>query len=71
MSDDLRQRVAELEATVRGLTQELVEANDRINQLESQAEESSAPASPPPEPTENETPDEEAEDSDLDDIIVA
>ncbi|MFB6295495.1 MAG: hypothetical protein ABEH66_01475 [Halobacteriales archaeon] len=32
--DDLRQRVDELEATIRGLTQELVEANERIRQLE-------------------------------------
>ncbi len=37
MSDShetLRQRVDELESTVRGLTQELVEANERIRQLE-------------------------------------
>lgn len=33
-SDDLRHRVDELEATVRGLTQELVEATERIRQLE-------------------------------------
>jgi len=32
--DDLRGRVDELEATIRGLTQELVEANERIRQLE-------------------------------------
>lgn len=32
--EDLEQRVKELEATVRGLTEELVEANERIRQLE-------------------------------------
>jgi len=31
---DLRTRIGELEATVRGLTQELVDANERIRQLE-------------------------------------
>jgi predicted nucleic acid-binding Zn-ribbon protein len=41
MSDShetLRQRVDELESTVRGLTQELVEANERIRQLEGELE---------------------------------
>lgn len=32
--EELENRVAELEATVQGLTEELVEANDRIRQLE-------------------------------------
>ena len=41
-SDDLRQRVDELEATVRGLTQELVEATERIRQLEDAEEDSDA-----------------------------
>lgn len=36
--EELRQRVDELEATVRGLTQELVEANERIRVLEEHAE---------------------------------
>lgn len=36
--DDLRQRVDELEATIRGLTQELVEANERIRQLEEESD---------------------------------
>jgi hypothetical protein len=74
MSDDLRRRVAELEATVRGLTQELVEANERINQLEDQAEEESTTAATPADPSEPEAPDqdtEDTEDSELDDIIVA
>ena len=35
---DLRARVSELEATVSGLTQELVEATERIRQLEAAAE---------------------------------
>ena len=35
---DLRTRVGELEATVSGLTQELVEANERIRQLEAEHE---------------------------------
>ena len=34
----MRQRVDELESTIRGLTQELVEANERIRQLEEEAE---------------------------------
>jgi chromosome segregation ATPase len=37
--EELRQRVDELESTVRGLTQELVEANERIRQLEEEHEE--------------------------------
>lgn len=40
--EDLRRRVNELEATVQGLTQELVEANERIRTLEGRAEESEA-----------------------------
>jgi hypothetical protein len=37
-------RLAELEATVRGLTQELVEANERIRTLEAALEDGAAPA---------------------------
>ncbi len=37
--EELRRRVDELESTVRGLTQELVEANERIRQLEEEHEE--------------------------------
>ncbi|MFB6227633.1 MAG: hypothetical protein ABEH88_03465 [Halobacteriales archaeon] len=37
--EKLRRRVDELESTVRGLTQELVEANERIRQLEEENEE--------------------------------
>jgi hypothetical protein len=36
--NDVRTRVDELAATVRGLTQELVEANERIRQLEAALE---------------------------------
>lgn len=35
---DLRTRIGELEATVRGLTQELVDANERIRHLEAALE---------------------------------
>ena len=35
---DMQTRLGELEATVRGLTQELVEANERIRQLEAAVE---------------------------------
>lgn len=37
--EELESRVQELEATVRGLTEELVEANERIRTLESRHEE--------------------------------
>ena len=36
---DLRTRIGELEATVSGLTRELVDANERIRQLEAAVEE--------------------------------
>lgn len=36
--EELESRVQELEATVRGLTEELVEANERIRELESEHE---------------------------------
>ncbi|WP_232700976.1 DUF7518 family protein [Halobacterium wangiae] len=34
--DELEERVGELEATVRGLTEELVDASERIRQLEAE-----------------------------------
>lgn len=40
-SRDVTARLTELEATVRGLTQELVSANERIRQLEAALEEPS------------------------------
>lgn len=36
-TDELEQRVAELEATVRGLTEELVDATERVRELERDA----------------------------------
>lgn len=75
--EDLRRRVDELEATVQGLTQEWVEANERIRQLEAALDELSekelnatngglaskkSPASDDAE---------EEKEPDLDDIIVA
>lgn len=36
-TEDLEQRVAELEATVRGLTEELVDATERLRELEREA----------------------------------
>jgi hypothetical protein len=44
---DLTARLAELEATVRGLTQELVSAEERIRQLEAELE---GEGDPEPEP---------------------
>ncbi|MFB6269694.1 MAG: hypothetical protein ABEH83_07105 [Halobacterium sp.] len=38
--DDLEQRVEELEATVRGLTEELVDASERIRTLEAELDQS-------------------------------
>lgn len=74
-------RLTELEATVRGLTQELVSAEERIRQLEAAledaAEASAAPATkatPDGEETEPDTRPADATDEaagDLDDIIVA
>lgn len=74
-------RLAELEATVRGLTQELVSAEERIRQLEAELEQggdpdpepaddsSSADPTPAADPADEETAtDDEAE---LEDIIVA
>jgi len=74
---ELAQRIDELEATVRGLTQELVEANERIRVLEEQmeaAESADRPISTEDgETNEEKTTDgeeEEAEETE-DDIIVA
>jgi len=84
--DDLEDRVAELEATVRGLTEELVDASERIRTLEAEldrtpstAELREAREEEPVEPADeaDEAPksaDDEAtdnEESGLDDIIVA
>ena len=41
---DLQAQVKELEATVRGLTEEFVEAKERIRQLEDELETASGPA---------------------------
>ena len=84
--DDLEDRVAELEATVRGLTEELVDASERIRTLEAEldrtpstAELREAREETPVEPGEGadeapKTGEDEAEnneESGLDDIIVA
>lgn len=74
--DELRQRLDEMEATVRGLTQELVEANERIRQLEEHVEEQPA-TKPMPSDAKSGASDESEDDTqpeDLeeeDDIIVA
>ncbi len=84
---DLEQRVQSLEATVTGLTEELVEANERIRALEG-GENADAPTaieSTYPEPDDEtddgantpksaetrEAGEDTQEESDLDDIIVA
>jgi len=84
--DDLEDRVAELEATVRGLTEELVDASERIRTLEAEldrtpstAELREAREEEPVEPAGDadeapKTGEDEAtdnEESGLDDIIVA
>lgn len=93
---DVEARLRELEATVTGLTQELVDANERIRALEAAAEAADDPADDPGTPvqgaatedrstaTDSQTddgaarqmaeevePEGEAEDHELDDIIVA
>ena len=72
--ENLRRRVDQLEATVNGLTQELVEANERLRQLEAdESGDSEADKPMPPtdeesnEATETATEEQEPED----DIIVA
>jgi len=84
--DDLEDRVGELEATIRGLTEELVDASERVRTLEAELDQTPSTAElreareeEPVEPGEgaDEAPksaDEEAtdnEESGLDDIIVA
>jgi uncharacterized coiled-coil protein SlyX len=84
--DELEERVAELEATVRGLTEELVDASERIRTLEAEldrtpstAELREAREEEPVDPDEGadeapKTGEDEAEDNEesgLDDIIVA
>jgi archaellum component FlaC len=44
---DLTARMAELEATVRGLTQELVSAEERIRQLETELDDTATEGEPP------------------------
>lgn len=78
---DLTARLAELEATVRGLTQELVSAEERIRQLEAAVDDTAAEtdggatkASPEEgEEAADAAPDEPAEEAggEFDDIIVA
>lgn len=84
---DLEQRVQSLEATVTGLTEELVEANERIRALEGGENADAPTAIESTYPESDEADDEEAdttksaesretgedtqEESDLDDIIVA
>lgn len=86
-AEDLKRRVNELEATVRGLTQELVEAHERIRVLEEEREGETDPAgrgkaNKPISPadgdsTDDDGPDDEASDDgetdeeETDDIIVA
>jgi len=78
---DLTARVAELEATVRGLTQELVSAEERIRQLETELDDTATEGEPPAEDANpaasasdhHETPEAVGTDDDieLEDIIVA
>ena len=66
--EDVPRRLAELEATVSGLTQELVEANERLRQLEASLDDAADPE--PREP--NVDPDADDEDpTETDDIIIA
>lgn len=79
--EDLKRRVDELAATVRGLTQELVEANERIRLLEDRLDdrnrEEEAPANKPISPGNRDTNGEKSTDDETeheqieDDIIVA
>lgn len=79
--DDLRNRVNEVEATVRGLIQELVDANDRIRELEERLDDDTGANKPIPSgnngSTEDESSSETTTDTDSDpleeedDIIVA
>jgi predicted nucleic acid-binding Zn-ribbon protein len=71
--EELESRVKELEATVRGLTEELVEANERIRALESELEDE-ADVEPEEIGVESHTPEQEEpkeEVASTDDIIVA
>lgn len=70
--EDLESRVQELEATVRGLTEELVEANERIRVLESRHEEEEANVEGREIGVETDrSEEEEPKDDATDDIIVA
>jgi predicted nucleic acid-binding Zn-ribbon protein len=71
--EELESRVEVLEATVRGLTEELVEANERIRALESELEDE-ADVEPEEIGVESHTPEQEEpkeEVASTDDIIVA
>lgn len=73
--EDLYQRLKQLEATVRGLTQELVESTERIRELEAALEEQETndaenPTQPIPDQGDEQTNSQEAEETE-DDIIVA
>ena len=86
-AQELEERVAELEATVRGLTEELVDAGERIRALEEELDRSpsteelreareAAPIAPGEDEDEGPKPAEgegtsDSEESGLDDIIVA
>ena len=83
-TEELERRLDELEATVRGLTEELVEAHGRIAELEDQLEAGDADEDLPTkrmtaeesDETERAAPTDDSsdgtdEEADLDDIIVA
>ncbi|MDL5361724.1 hypothetical protein [Halalkalicoccus sp. NIPERK01] len=69
--EDLESRVQELEATVRGLTEELVEANERIRVLESQHEEETTVEGREIGVETDRSEEDEPKDDAADDIIVA
>lgn len=71
--EEMQGRLTELEATVRGLTHELVEANERIRALEDQLDEFSPDPANKHMPTEDDkaVSDGGLEDDLEDDIIVA
>lgn len=75
--EDVVQRLDELEATVRGLTLELVEANERIRELETQVTERQETSANKPMPSEDkgtvsdDSDGDEVDEEWEDDIIVA
>lgn len=69
--EEMLERLNELEATVRGLTNELVEANDRIRELEAQVTEATEDRANKPMPADdNEPVSDGGLDDDLDDDII-